>query len=47
MKWKAGFLFNHRAWWVGVHYSPHNKRWCINALPMFTVWVCRPGGNVP
>ena len=33
--------------WVGVHYSPQNKRHCINLVPCLTVWVRLPGGNEP
>ena len=26
-----GVLYNKHALWVGAHYSPANKRWCINS----------------
>lgn len=42
-----GILFNPCAFWVGAHYSPHNKRWCINLLPCVTLWIVKPFGNVP
>lgn len=42
-----GWLVNRGSVWVGVHYSKHNKRWCINPIPCVTFWVTKPGGNVP
>ena len=46
-QWKCGWLRNKHGTWVGVHYSPHNKRWCINLIPCFTLWITKPGGNTP
>ncbi len=43
----VGLLFNPRAWWVGVHYSSRDKRWCINIVPCLTVWITRSGGSTP
>ncbi len=41
------FLFQPNALWVGVHYSPDNKRYCINLIPFFTIcYVCK-GGKPP
>jgi hypothetical protein len=31
----------------GAHYSPANRRHCINLVPCLTVWVRLPGGNEP
>lgn len=31
--YRVGLLFNLPSLWVGVHYSPYNKRYCINVLP--------------
>ena len=45
--WKYGWLFNKHSTWIGVHYSPHNKRWCINLIPCCTFWITKPGGNTP
>lgn len=45
--WSCGYLFNKHSTWIGVHYSPHNKRWCINLIPCFTFWITKPGGNTP
>lgn len=44
---KSGLLFNKDAFWIGVHYSPHNKRFCINLLPFITFWVMLKGGKEP
>lgn len=45
--WSMGLLFNPHAWWLGLHYSPANKRLCINLVPCLTVWVRLTGGNEP
>lgn len=42
-----GLLFNSGAWWVGAHYSRHDKRLCVNLIPCLTVWVALPGGKLP
>lgn len=44
---KAGVLFRWESFWVGVHYSPYNKRFCINLVPFVTIWVTQPGGKTP
>ena len=44
---KFGTLFRWGSFWVGLHWSPWNKRLCINLLPCVTVWVVFPGGNEP
>lgn len=44
---QCGVLFNTGAFWIGVHYSPYNKRYCINVVPFVTLWVSLPDGNVP
>lgn len=42
-----GLLLNASALWVGAHYSPAHKRWCVNILPCVTVWWAKPGGKLP
>lgn len=44
---KIGMLFNKGAFWIGVHYSPYNQRYCINFVPFVTLWISLPCGNVP
>lgn len=44
---KAGILFRLGSAWIGAHYSPFNRRWCINLVPFVTVWVTLPGGLAP
>ncbi|UUR56206.1 hypothetical protein pXoo2106_17 [Xanthomonas phage pXoo2106] len=46
-QWKWGWLVRKESFWFGVHYSPHNKRWCINLIPCCTFWITKPGGNTP
>lgn len=46
-RWKWGWLARKESAWIGVHYSPHNKRWCINLIPFVTFWITKPGGNTP
>lgn len=43
----GGILINCNAWWVGAHWSPYNKRLCINLLPCITIWFVFDGGNLP
>lgn len=44
---RFGFLMRPGSIWVGMHYSPENKRFCINLLPCCTIWFIRQGGNAP
>lgn len=44
---RFGFKFQPGGLWIGAHYSPYNKRVCINIVPCLTVWVCFPGGKTP
>lgn len=44
---KTGLLFRWGSAWIGCHWSPYNKRLCVNVIPFVTVWVCLPGGNPP
>lgn len=44
---KWGVKFQPGALWLGAHFSPNNRRWCINLIPMVTVWVCLRGGKTP
>lgn len=43
----AGVLVRPSSLWVGVHWSPFNRRLCVNPLPFVTLWVALPGGNRP
>lgn len=45
--WRAGLLFRLGSCWIGVHWSPSNRRLCINLLPFITIWICPPGGVAP
>jgi hypothetical protein len=44
---RAGVLFKLTSFWVGIHYSKYERRFCINLVPCVTVWITLPGGNVP
>lgn len=44
---KAGLIFRLGSAWVGAHWSPYNRRLCINPLPFVTVWIALPGGKTP
>ena len=39
--WRAGSC------WIGVHWSPYNRRLCINLLPCVTIWIVLAGGKAP
>jgi len=44
---KFGILWQPGALWIGVHYSPFCKRYCINVVPCITFWIAEPGGKIP
>ena len=44
---KCGMLFRWGSLWIGAHYSPQNRRWCINVVPWVTFWVALKGGRTP
>lgn len=46
-RWRWGWLFRPGSLWMGMHWSPYNRRACINLLPCVTLWVCPPGGTAP
>jgi hypothetical protein len=46
-KTTVGILFRWRSVWIGVHYSTHNKRTCINLVPFVTLWIVTTGGRTP
>ncbi|MCF7964201.1 MAG: hypothetical protein K9L79_01540 [Methylobacter tundripaludum] len=43
----AGLIFRWGSFWVGAHWSPYNKRLCINIVPCMTIWITTPGGVEP
>lgn len=45
--WQCGVLARWGSFWVGWHWSPYNRRVCINLVPCVTVWVTLKGGNTP
>lgn len=42
-----GWLFRPSSLWIGAHYSRQSRRWCINFVPMVTLWICLKGGRRP
>ncbi|UJM85293.1 hypothetical protein [Rhodanobacter denitrificans] len=47
MAMKKGLLFRPGSLWIGVHWSRHNRRFCINLIPCVTIWITLAGGNTP
>lgn len=45
MKW--GVLVRLGSCWVGLHWSPYNRRLCVNLVPCVTLWIILPGGQAP
>lgn len=44
---KCGVLVRAGSAWIGAHWSPSNRRWCINIIPFVTIWITLEGGKVP
>lgn len=44
---RTGFLFRWGSLWWGAHWSPWNRRLCINLIPCCTFWVTFEGGIAP
>jgi hypothetical protein len=44
---KAGILFRPGSVWIGAHWSPGNKRLCVNVIPFVTFWFTLAGGITP
>jgi hypothetical protein len=47
VKMKAGILFRPGSVWIGAHWSPGNKRLCVNVIPFVTFWFTLKGGKTP
>lgn len=46
-KFAWGILVRKGSMWIGAHWSPTNKRLCVNFIPFVTIWFCLPGGLIP
>ena len=46
-KFEIGLLVRAGSCWVGIHWSGHNRRLCINLLPMVTLYLVLAGGVSP
>jgi hypothetical protein len=44
---KVGILMRATSLWLGAHWSPGNKRLCINVMPFVTLYIVWPGGIAP
>jgi hypothetical protein len=44
---KKGILVRWSSFWIGLHWSRHNRRLCINLFPCFTIWIVFDGGITP
>lgn len=44
---RAGILCRWASGWIGAHWSPYNRRLCLNLVPFVTLWLTLPGGKVP
>lgn len=42
---KTDVIFRKGSLWIGAHWSPKNRRWCINLLPCVTIRVVLEGGT--
>ncbi len=44
---KTGIIVRGGSAWIGAHWSPANKRLCINLIPFVTFWIVKAGGVTP
>ncbi len=44
---RRGFIFRWKSFWLGLHYSDYNKRYCLNIIPCVTFWWIGKGGKMP
>jgi len=44
---KVGLIFRPFSFWIGIHYSKYNKRFCINIIPFITIRIVKNGGKAP
>jgi hypothetical protein len=44
---RTGLKLRLASFWIGVHYSPYNRRFCINLIPCVTFWIVLKGGFTP
>lgn len=42
---KWGVINRYKSFWVGLHYSDYNKRFCLNIIPGLTIWWVKSGGK--
>ncbi len=42
-----GIVLRYESFWIGVHYSGYNKRFCLNIIPGLTIWWIKKDGKQP
>ena len=47
MDCRIGLLCRWGSFWLGWHWSPYNRRLCVNLVPCCTIWIALPDGRVP
>jgi hypothetical protein len=45
--YRCGLLVRLASFWIGLHYSSFDRRFCFNPLPCVTFWLTLPGGHIP
>lgn len=46
-RWRWGILLKLESVWIGLYYSKKNRRLCVNLVPCVTLWITKPGGEIP
>lgn len=44
---KFGIILRWKSFWIGLHYSDYNDRYCLNIIPCFTIWWIGKNGKQP
>lgn len=42
-----GFILRWKSFWLGLHYSDYNDKYCLNIIPGFTIWWIGEEGKAP
>ncbi len=44
---RYGVILRLNSFWIGLHYSQFNKRYCLNILPCIIIWWIKKDGKIP
>jgi hypothetical protein len=44
-RYQVGLIIRLSSFWIGLHYSEYNRRYCLNLIPGITLWWIKKGGN--